>query len=222
MQSPAAAGSWLGVGCGVWRAHQCPFGVLHRSVPQPPCWQNSRSMAARQPAGGTETLRWPQSRSEYAHVRLTWRASRLSGQLYFHARLHVFARRCLWRRAGLCRQAAGRRAWHLGVTCGGCGALRKEPRRSLPERRAARGGGADAALSARGRRESSSIPSRRRAAHATKGYKNTQGQTNVSFLPLRPGRDCLNTGVASDFCVSLNTASVLTLSTDPTMLYSAA
>ena len=83
-------------------------------------------------------------------------------------------------------------------------------------------GGADAALSARGRRESSSIPSRRRAAHATKGYKNTQGQTNVSFLPLRPGRDCLNTGVASDFCVSLNTASVLTLSTDPTMLYSAA
>jgi hypothetical protein len=55
----------------------------------------SRSMAARQPAGYTETLRWPQSRSEYAHVRLTWRASRLSGQLYFHARLHVFARRCL-------------------------------------------------------------------------------------------------------------------------------
>ena len=55
-----------------------------------------------------------------------------------------------------------------------------------------------------------------------KGYKNTQGQANVSFLPLRPGRDCLNTGVASDFCVSLNTASVLALSTDPTMLYSAA
>ena len=26
----------------------------------------------------------------------------------------------------MCRQAAGRRAWHLGVTCGGCGALRKE------------------------------------------------------------------------------------------------
>ena len=77
------------MGCGVWRTrHQCSFGVLHRSAPQPSCSQNSLSTAARQPAGGTETLRWPQSRSEYAHVRLTWRASRLSGQLYFHARLH--------------------------------------------------------------------------------------------------------------------------------------
>ena len=84
------------MGSGLWRArHQCSFGVLHRSAPQPFCSQNSLSTAARQPAGGTETLRWPQSRSEYAHVRLTWRVSRSSGHLYRHARRHVFSRRLM-------------------------------------------------------------------------------------------------------------------------------
>ena len=103
------------MGCGVWRARQCPFDVLHRSAPQPSCSQNSLSTAVRQPAGGTETLRWPQSRSEYAHVRLKWRASRSSGHLYRHARRHVFSRRLMQAKSCLCEEGAGRALGWRGV-----------------------------------------------------------------------------------------------------------
>ena len=140
----------------------------------------------------------------------------------------------------MCRQAAGRRAWHLGVTCGGCGALCKEAE-ELTSGGGPPGGGRgfkheDVELE----HHPGDVPLTQQLPRASQhlhlvplhvSLQHPHGRDSVinfchkevSFLPpLRPGRDCLNTGVTSDFCVSLNTASVLALSTDPTMLYSAA